>query len=275
MIYLAYLLTGAFAGILSGLLGVGGGLIVVPALVFIFQYSKLFEPNLIMHLAVGTSLAIMMFTSSSSARAYYKRNLISWPVFVRFMPGLCVGMICGGFIAKQLSSNILIILFAIFLVIISMRLFFEKKSNVVDIPQKQYSSEPALNTWLLLSAALFTGIVSAFFGIGGGPLMVPFFLYIGLNMYKSTGTSSICGLPIAIIGTITFTLTGWATITHLSVPEGTYGYIYWPAVGIISIISVLLAPIGTRIAVHTKPFILKRIMAAILILSAVNLLVHP
>ena len=273
MIFLAYLLVGVFAGLLSGLLGVGGGLVVVPALILIFQYSKLFDPELIMHLAVGTSLAIMMLTVSSSAYAYYKRELIAWSVFVRFLPGLCLGVLAGTWLAKQLSSTILMNLFAIFLIIIALRLYFEKPAKVLNLSKNEQAPLRVPSIGLLSLAASLTGMMSAFFGIGGGLLMVPFFLYIGLNMYESSGTSSICGLPIAIISTITLTFTDSAALTHALVPAGTYGYIYWPAVGLIGIVSVLFAPLGTRLAVHTKPLILKRLMALVLILTAVNLLI--
>ena len=243
----------------------------MPALILIFQYTKLFDLELIMHLAVGTSLAVMMLTVSASAYAYYKRKLIAWSVFVRFLPGLCTGVIVGTWLARQLSSTILMTLFAIFLMLIALRLFFEKQPEGLVLPEVSTVLRLPSNGLLSL-AALLTGIMSAFFGIGGGLLMVPFFLYIGLNIYESSGTSSICGLPIAIMSTITLSLSDNTDVVHALVPVGTYGYIYWPAVGLIGIVSVIFAPLGTRLAVHTKPLILKRLMAWVLILTAVNLL---
>jgi hypothetical protein len=272
LIELTYLLTGAFAGLLSGLLGVGGGLIVVPALIFAFKYANVFQPNILMHLAVGTSLAVMIFTSSSSAYAYYKRDLIVWPIFIRFLPGLCLGIIGGSLVSKKISSDVLIFLFAFFLLIIAIRLFFEKPSTARNRPQEKQATQPLPKAGLLIIAASITGLLSAFFGIGGGLLMIPFFLYIDLNMHQSSGTSSLCGLPIAIIGTITLTLTGWTTVKNLPTPVGTLGYIYWPAVGMIALASVIFAPIGTKLAIHTKARLLKKIMAMLLIVSATNLL---
>lgn len=287
MTFILYLIIGVLAGTLSGLLGVGGGIIVVPALILLFKYNYLFSNDLIMHIAVGTSLAIMMFTTSSSANAYYQRDLIVWPVFLRFLPGLCVGMIVGSMVAKQLSSDLLIILFAIFLIIVAVYLFFSKQEQLVranpPLPNNQTLSNIKLSMLTdrshklpkeltFTSVAILIGLLSTTFGIGGGLLMVPFFLLIGLSMRESSGTTSICGIPIAIIGTITLTVTGWSAIETMDTPFGTVGYIYWPAAGIVSLASIIFAPIGTRWSMCFQPRTLKRFLAGLLIFSSINLL---
>ncbi|MDP3705274.1 MAG: sulfite exporter TauE/SafE family protein [Legionellaceae bacterium] len=281
MIFILYLVTGALAGTLSGLLGVGGGIIVVPMLILLFKCTHAFSNVLIMHVATGTSLAIMMFTTASSANAYYRRDLIVWPIFFRFLPGLCIGMIVGSTLTKQLSSNILIELFAIFLIIIAIYLLVSKsepstRASNVTLHKKKLSvltaESPNLHKELLfISIAISIGLLSTFFGIGGGLLMLPFFLFIGLSMHESSGTTSICGVPIAIIGTITLTLTGWGPVQGMDTPFGTVGYIYWPAAGMVSLTSVIFAPIGTRLAMWFQPKTLKRFLVGLLLFSSVNL----
>lgn len=270
MTFVIYLLTGVFAGTLSGLLGVGGGIIVVPTLIFCFQSVHLFTDALIMHVAVGTSLAIMIFTSLSSANAYYRRGFIVWPVFIRFLPGLCVGMIAGSMIAKQLSSHLLIMLFALFLIIIAVYLFFSKPEKIT--PKSIKHTYPLLRELVIIVVAILIGLLSTIFGIGGGLLMVPFFLLIGLEMHEASGTSSICGVPISIIGTIVLTIAGWDAIQNSPLPAGTIGYVYWPAATMVSLTSIIFAPIGARLSIRFRPITLKRILACLLIASSINLL---
>jgi len=287
MIFVLYLVMGALAGTLSGLLGVGGGIIVVPGLILLFQYSHIFTDALIMHMAVGTSLAIMIFTTLSSAGAYYRRGFIIWPIFLRFIPGLCVGMIVGAMITKQLSSQLLITLFGIFLLVIALFLLFSKsdqetrhrnsRSNKIILDKNKLTfffaiPRQLLKELLFVAAALLIGVCSTVFGIGGGLLMVPFFLYVGLTVRESSGTSSVCGIPIACIGTLILTLTGWSVTKNMTTPFGTLGFIYWPAAGMVSVTSILFAPIGTRLAVKLHPKTLKRILAGLLIINAINLL---
>ena len=252
---LFYLLTGIAAGLLSGLLGVGGGIVVVPILAFMFV--SIFPAPLVMHMAIGTSLAIMIFTAASSAYAYHKRGLVLWPLFAKFAPGMVVGTITGAIIAMYLSSRSLEIAFAIFLLLIAAKMFDTRKVK----------AERQLPRILGLSvAAFFTGILSGFFGIGGGTLMVPFFVYCNVIMQNATGTSSACGFVLAVLGTVSLILTGLTAVNIPNIPHGTMGFVYWPAVLPIAITSVIFAPLGTRIAVWLKPDVLQRVFAAVLVI---------
>ncbi|HEX4044884.1 MAG TPA: sulfite exporter TauE/SafE family protein [Gammaproteobacteria bacterium] len=267
-IYLSYLILGAFAGLCAGLLGIGGGIIVVPILSLLLL-AQGFPPALLMHTAVGTSLAIMIFTALSSSYAYYRRDLIVWPLFYKFVPGLLFGTIMGSLIARYLSSTHLQLAFAIFLLLIALHLFFEKAYRPVS---KEIISETVTVHYLkIIIAASTIGILSGFFGIGGGSMMVPFFVYYHIEMHKATGTSALCGLPLAIVGTLTQIFTGWDLAILHQVPSGTTGYIYWPAAITVAITSVIFAPIGTRLAVWLPAKSLKRIFAMILILTAISL----
>lgn len=255
-IVILYLITGALAGLLAGLLGIGGGIIAVPMLTFIFKYQH-FSPDTLMHIAVGTSLAIMIFTSMSSAYAYQKKHLILWPLFYKFIPGLLLGTISGTFIAKYMTNEHLTIAFAIFIVVIAIHLLTEKLVKAKqDLPKAP----------ILFIFAFIIGSFSGFFGIGGGSMMVPFFVYCNIEIHKATGTSSLCGLPVAIVGTVTAMVTGWGSV------EGITGYVYWPAALLVAITSLIAAPIGARVAIKLPSNVLKKVFAVMLILTAISLL---
>ncbi|MDF1756819.1 MAG: sulfite exporter TauE/SafE family protein [Legionellaceae bacterium] len=277
MLIALYLVAGMFAGTLSGLLGIGGGLVVVPTLVWLFKTKHLFVNDVIMPVAVGTSLAIMIFTASSSAHAYYKRGLISWPLVLRFLPGLCAGMVFGSVIISKISSDSLLIIFSIFLCCLAGYLFFYKqniKSVTEDkITLHEYDLIFSLTRQIsLVVVSICVGILSTIFGIGGGILMVPFFMFIGFNIREASGCSAICGVPIAMLGTILLTIVGLNEEQAMKV--GTLGFIYWPAVVVVASSSMVFAPIGTRLSLHFKPSSLKRLLSVILILTAINIILE-
>jgi uncharacterized membrane protein YfcA len=257
---LLYLLTGAIAGIFAGLLGVGGGIVVVPILNLLF--SSIFPDYLLMHMAIGTSLAIMIFTAASSTYAYQRHGLIIWSLFLRFIPGMILGTITGTIIAMYLSSRTLQIAFAIFLLLVALKMFDTRKTP---------SNRQLPQFFGLTIAAFLTGILSGFFGIGGGTLMVPFFVYCSLIMQNATATSSACGFMLAIIGTISLIITGLPATSMPNIPYGTTGFVYWPAVLPIAITSVLFAPIGTQISVWVSPNALQYVFAVALIFTAIYL----
>jgi hypothetical protein len=257
----SYLLTGIIAGILAGLLGIGGGTLVVPILDLLF--SRLFPENLVMHMAIGTSLAIMMFTTASSTYAYHRHRLILWPLFIKFIPGMVLGTLTGSFLAKYLSNHSLRIAFAIFLFIVALKMFDTRKT--------QAKREELPHFFILTIAAFFTGVLSGFFGVGGGTLMVPFFVYYSIIMQNATGTSAVCGFVLSIIGTISLIITGLSAASGVHIPAGTTGFVYWPAVLPVALTSILFAPLGTKIAVRVSANVLQRCFAVILILTALYL----
>ena len=258
---LLYLFTGAIAGLLSGLLGVGGGIVVVPILTVLF--ASIFPSDLLMHMASGTSLAIMMFTTASSTYAYQRHGLVRWPLFYRFTPGMVLGTITGAVIAMHLSSKFLQMAFAVFLFIVALKMFDTRKTH----------AERQLPRQLGLSIVSFcSGSLSGFFGVGGGTLIVPFFVYCNVVMQQATATSAVCGLMLAIVGTISFMITGLHTVQIPNMPLGTAGFVYWPAVLPMAIASMIFAPIGTRMAVSLSSIALQRIFAIALLVTAYYLL---
>ena len=261
MLEILYLTTGVIAGLLAGLLGVGGGIIIVPILNILL--AEHFSSVVSMHVAVGSSLAIMVFTALSSSYAYYRRDLIIWPLFYQSAPGLILGVTTGSFIAMYLSSRSLLIAFSIFILFVALDMLLSREV-------KAQRDLPGLLSFNCL--AFVIGIFSGFFGIGGGVLMVPLLVYCNVEMHKATGTSALCGLSIAAAGAICFILTGSHVTGSIQLPYGTTGYIYWPAVIPIALTSVLFAPIGTRLAVWLPAQSLKRIFGVILILTSALLL---
>ena len=254
-----YLLLGVFAGLVAGLLGVGGGLIIVPVLVFIFTDQGLAE-HLIVHLAVGTSLATIVFTSISSVRAHHQHGAVLWPVFWQLTPGIVVGAWLGAAFADVLASDQLRRFFGVFELLVAIQMTF----NVKPRPHRQLPGRPGM-----LGAGGVIGAISAIVGIGGGTMTVPFLVWCNVVMRKAVATSSACGLPIAIAGATGFIVTGWNAI---DLPAYSSGYVYWPAFLGIVIASILTAPIGARLAHRLPAAQLKRIFAILLYILGLRML---
>ena len=254
---LLYLFIGAIAGLSAGLLGVGGGIVIVP--IFSIFFKAIFPSSVLMHMAIGTSLTIMIFTAVSSTYAYQWRGLVQWPLFYRFIPGMALGVITGSLIAMYLTSQFLQISFAFFLLVIALKMFDTRKIHAHrQLPQ-----------WFGLNFVAFcTGILSGFFGIGGGVIMVPFFVYCNVPMQRATATSVACGLMLSVIGTISFIIMGLCAVNMSSLPTGTTGFVYWPAVLPVAMTSIFFAPLGTQIAVSISPQLLQRIFAIALLVTA-------
>lgn len=254
-----YPVLGAFVGIVAGLLGVGGGLIIVPVLAFIFQ-SKGFPPDFLMQMAIGTSLATIVFTSISSVRAHHLRGAVLWRIFAKLTPGIVVGAWFGAVIADFLPGDILRIVFGIFELLVAFQMTFAIRPN----PHRQI---PGVFGSSLAGGII--GTISAIVGIGGGSLTVPFLTWCNVPIHKSVATSAASGLPIAIAGSIGFMLTGWSA-PHL--PPYSIGYVYLPALTGIVLASVLFAPLGARLAHILPSSQLKRWFALFLFLLGIHML---
>ncbi|OYV56565.1 MAG: hypothetical protein B7X00_00185 [Legionella sp. 21-45-4] len=265
--WMIYLLTGVFTGLFAGLLGVGGGVIAVPILILDFQYHHLFANDYIMHAAAATSLAAMILTSGSSALAYQRRGALMWPIFWRVFPGLVIGLALGVVVTKYLDNALLVDLFAIFLVIIALDLMLYPKGRI------QSSRQPRkLSFRTMFATSLVVGVLTMCFGIGGGVLLVPLFLFMGLSMHQASGTSSLCGVLVALTGTVLMTLLGLWDESNQIYPWGTVGYVYWPAAFCLAMTSVISAPLGTQLSFNLSTVTLKRLFALLLMISVWNLL---
>lgn len=256
-----YALAGAFAGLMSGLMGIGGGIVVVPALLFIFQHNPAFPSNLTMHFAAGTSLAVMLFTSQSSIRAHYRQSGIQWDVYNRLWPGIIIGAITGGVLADQLPTRWLEILFGLFLLFVAFKML-----SGMQITRPQQFPRPWINNLI----SFLIGCKSGLLGVGGGTVIIPYLSYCGMEMPKIAPVSALCTMTVAIIGTITFIMTG---LNEVGLPAYTTGYIYWPAVLCIAIPSSIFAPVGAKLTYVLPIKHLKYGFVVILVLTAINLLI--
>ena len=251
-----YLLLGAFAGTIAGLLGVGGGLIIVPVLVYVFTRQQL-DPEVMVHVAVGTSLATIVFTALSSVRAHHKRGAVHWDVFWKITPGIVLGALMGSLLAKWMPAHVLRRFFAIFEWLVAAQL-------LVGLRPKPGRKMPRFVGMAGVGGLI--GCVSAIVGIGGGTLTVPFLVWSNLRMQEAVATSSACALPIAIAGAAGFVLTGWGSP---QLPPTSLGYVYLPAFLGIVLASVLFAPVGAWLAHRLPATTLRQFFAIFLVLLGI------
>ena len=195
MLYVWFIIAGAFAGLSAGLFGVGGGMIIVPVLVWIFTAYD-FSPEVITHLAIGTSLATIAITSISSLTAHNKRGGVRWEVWRSMALGLVIGGLVGAGIADMIDGNMLQVIIGIGALLMALKMLF--------LSNKEQPDRPLPSTGIQFSAGTGIGMASSIFGIGGGSLTVPFLNWAGLSMKQSVGTSAACGLPIALAGAVGF-----------------------------------------------------------------------
>lgn len=257
-----YLLLGCIAGFTAGLLGVGGGLIIVPVLVLVFQTQGM-ESDRLMHLAVGTSLATIVFTAVSSVLAHHRRGAVVWRLVYGLAAGMVLGSLLGAVVADQISSTALQRLFALFEFAIAIYM-------MAGTPMVRQDMTAAIRRLELFLVGNGIGLASAVLGIGGGTLTVPYLCWRGRDIRQAVAISSACGLPIALAGALGYLLVG---LGAERLPSLATGYIYWPAVAGIVMASLFFAPLGARLA-HALPVMqLKRVFGVVLLLIAISMLV--
>ncbi len=255
-----YIVVGAVAGILAGLLGIGGGIVIVPMLVFCFVRQGI-PDAVIMHLALGTSLASIMFTAVASFWAHHKRGAVHWDVVRKIVVGIFTGTFAGSFIAAQVSTLFLKGFFVVFLYFVAVQMLTNKKPK----PTRQIPGHAAM-----FGVGNVIGVVSSLVGIGGGNLSVPFMVWCNMAFHHAIGTSAAIGFPIAIAGTIGYIVNG---LSIQDLPDFSIGYIYLPALFGIVVTSVMSAPLGVRLA-HSLPVNrLKRIFAVLLVVVGTRMLI--
>ncbi len=258
-ILLIYAGFGAIAGLLAGLLGIGGGLVIVPMLIYALHFQAVPE-ELIMHIALATSMASIMFTSVSSFMAHHRRGAVRWDVVRRIVFGILTGTFLGSCLAARMPTQLLKGFFVVFLYSIALQLLLKKK------PQASRELPGPVG---MFAAGNTIGVVSSLVGIGGGSLSVPFMLWCNVVVHHAIGTSAAIGLPIAVAGTIGFIFNGWQVA---NLPEYSLGFVYLPALAGIAAMSILTAPLGVKLA-HSLPVdTLKRVFAVLLLVLASKML---
>ncbi len=254
-----YCVLGAVAGILAGLLGIGGGAVIVPMLVFAFNWQGI-PHDLVMHMALGTSLGSIIFTAISSAVAHSRKGGVDWRIFRGITIGILVGTYCGTFIAAQIPGKWLQLFFAFFLYYVATNMLLNKKPN----PTRTIPGFAGLT-----GAGLVIGGVSSLVGIGGGSLSVPYLVWHNVDIRRAIGTSASIGFPIAVAGCLGYVINGWK-IPDL--PPYTLGYLYLPALAGIVAVSMLTAPLGASIAHRLPVPKLKKFFACFLYMIATKML---
>jgi uncharacterized membrane protein YfcA len=260
MFFTTYLIIGAFSGLLAGLLGLGGGIIVVPALAAAFAHYQVVPANYIMQMAVGTSLTTIVFTFLSSLRAHIKRDSVRWHLVKRLLPGLLGGVVLGAVIAKHIPSQWLSVFFGLFSFFVAFRLVYKSGQPVKHV-------NPPFPAIVCITVLI--GALASILGMGGGIVLIPFLLRMKVDMRHATGTSVCCGVFMGIIASLCFMLA--AAPEGVAIPWSS-GFVYWPAFAGVAGTSVLFAPIGTAIAYKLEPTVLKRLLAIFLVVVAIDML---
>jgi uncharacterized membrane protein YfcA len=251
------LAAGASAGFLSGLLGIGGGLLVVAALSLALPTLGVPAPE-VMHVSVATSMATIVLTLASSATAHIRRGSVMWPTWRRLAPGMVLGGFAGAHIAQLLSAHALRWGITAFCAVTAWRMAFGSRRS----QHAAQADESPASPWLLPAGAGI-GVVSAVVGIGGGSMTVPLLVSLGVKPVQAVSTSAVCGLAIAIAGALSYALSVHAPPQAL--PWGSVGYLYLPAAAVAAVGSMTLAPVGAR-AAHALPgSALKRVFALFLL----------
>jgi uncharacterized protein len=259
--FLVSLLLGAIAGITAGLFGIGGGTVIVPILAWMLTLQEIPE-ELVMIMAIATSLASIMFTSVSSIIAHHKRGYVLWDKVRYLSYGIVIGVTAGTFIAEHISAEHLRLIFAAFLFYFSLQILLQINPNAGD------AEETPLLDYI---AGIIIGAISSVLGTGGGTLTVPYLVQRKVPVKNAVAISSACGFPIAVAASISYVVLG---MKHTGLPEGSFGYIYLPAFFGIALCSVFTAPIGAKLAHILPAEQLKRYFGLVLLLMAIKMLWH-
>jgi uncharacterized protein len=255
-----YLAAGCAAGFCSGLLGISGGLIVVPVLAALFAAQHIAEP-LVMPLALGTSLASIVFTALSGMRAHHARGAVNWPLVRQMAPGLVFGAALGGVLSTQISSSVLKVFFLAFAVAAATQMLLAQQPRAVqELPRRA----PLFAT----SSAIAS--ISSLVGCGGSSLAVPFMTRCSVPLRSAIGSASAFGLPVALAGTAVYMLNGW---DKAGLPPLTLGFVHVPAVLAITVGSALAVPLGAALSHRIPVAALKKCFAFMLYAVAAKMLI--
>lgn len=253
----ALLCLGACTGFLAGLLGIGGGMVLTPFMTMLLVHAGV-PATAVVHTAIATSLATIMFTSLSSVRAHHRRGAVLWSVVASVAPGILVGALAGAEISSLLPTFWISLVFVCFVGFSAVKMFFNAK------PEPKRTLPGAVG---MFGTGTGIGIVSALVGAGGGFISVPFMVWCNVKMHNAVGTSAALGFPIAAAGTVGYIITGW-NVSELPQFPMMLGYIHLPALFSVASASIFTAPLGAKVAhsIDTKP--LKRIFACMLLVLA-------
>ncbi len=254
-----YLVLGAFTGFAAGMLGIGGGLVLVPILTMMFAAQGVFPPGEVLHMALGTSMASIIFTAIASLRAHHSHGAVLWDVVKTITPGILIGTGVGTLFASNVPVRALAVFFAGFVCLVALQMGLNLKPK----PSRELPGPIVVGV-----VGMVIGVLSSLVAIGGGALTVPFLSWCNVQVQKAIGTSAAVGLPIAIGGTVGYVFNGWGVG---GLPSGSLGFVYLPALAVLVVMSMLTAPYGARMAHRLPVLTLKRIFAVLLVLLAAKM----
>ena len=256
---LTFLLLGSFVGFIAGLFGIGGGGLMVPILATIFLSNGI-PMEKVLHLALGTSMASIIFTSIASFRAHHAKDAVKWNIVRGMSMGILLGTFLCTYVATLANTLFLAIFFSIFMGLAAVQMFRKNTKTSKNTISKARD---------LFIAGNVIGSISALVSIGGGSITVPFLVWKNIDLKKAIGTSAAIGLPLSIAGTLGYIINGW---TNTSLETYTIGYVYLPAVVLISIMSYLVAPYGVKMAHHLPIGVLKKLFGVLLLILSIKML---
>lgn len=249
--FIMLLVLGVASGILAGMLGIGGGLMLVPVLTFFLVESGTPVEHVV-HASIGSSLGVILLTSASSARAHHRAGAVKWNIVASFVPGLLLGGLLGSKVAALLPTTELALVFGVFVIFSAYQMFADKKPKPTRIlPGK--AGMTGIGTVI--------GAASAMVGAGGGFLSVPFMIWSNVPLRNAVATSAAMGFPIALFSCVGYVSNGW---TLEGMPSGYFGYLYLPAILTIGSMSMLFAPVGAKLAHSLPTQIIKKVFALLL-----------
>lgn len=258
-ILLPLFLAGAAAGFLAGLFGIGGGMIVVPIMLWLFDHQGIGGPY-VQHMAIGTSFAVMVFTTFSGALAHHRKKAVDWKVVKRMSPAMVAGGLAGSALVKYIPTTALQILF----IACVLGVAAQTLTNIRPKPSRHLP-----NRKTLAAVGGVFGMIASWVGIGGGTLAVPFLLFCNVPVHRATGTSAGLAWPMAASGAIGFLVAGWGVP---GLPGNTFGFWFVPAVIALSICTALFAPLGARAAHKLPPRLLKKGVGILMLVIAARMI---
>jgi uncharacterized membrane protein YfcA len=259
MEWVAYLGIGAVVGFAAGLLGIGGGVVMVPLLVMVLKAHGV-SPDHVLHLALGTALAAMTFTSVSSMRAHSAHGGVDWKIARAMAPGMLAGSFGAALVAGLIPTRPLAVAFTVFV-------FYAATSILFDL--KPAGTRPLPGSAGIFAAGTIIGAISSLLAAGGAFMSIPFLAWCGVPLRRAIGTAAANGLPIAVAGTAGYLIQGWSAPDR---PPWSLGYVYLPALALVVVTSMSAAPLGARLAHRWPVKRLRVIFAFLLYLFAARML---
>lgn len=251
------LVSGAIAGTLAGLLGIGGGIIIVPIVTLLFETQGLAH-GLAIKMALGTSLATIIVTALSSIYTHHRKAAVDWYLFKVMAPGVLVGSLIGAGLADVIPGEMLYTAFILFMFLVSAQMAMSRVSAHRTLP----------GNLALSGVSAGVGVISALMGIGGGSLNVPFLSFCGVPIKRSIATAAAIGLPIAVAATIGYIVGG---LNETGRPPVSLGYVNLPVFGGVVAASLLFAPLGATLAHKLPDQLLRRLFAVFLFVLATRM----